>query len=53
MARHYLKKALKTSKTDSASVHDTVRGFLNEIEAGGEAACIEVFNRPDPASTIF
>ena len=38
MARHYLKKALKTSKTDSASVHDTVRGILNEIEVGGEAA---------------
>ena len=38
MARHYLKKALKTSKTDSASVHDTVRGILNEIEEGGETA---------------
>lgn len=38
MARTYLKKAPKTSKTDSASVHDTVRGILNEIEEGGEAA---------------
>ncbi|MEJ6707538.1 MAG: histidinol dehydrogenase [Amylibacter sp.] len=38
MARTYLKKALKTSKTDSASVHDTVRGILNDIEEGGEAA---------------
>ncbi|HAD28133.1 MAG TPA: histidinol dehydrogenase [Rhodobacteraceae bacterium] len=38
MARTYLKKAPKTSKTDSASVHDTVRGILNEIEEGGETA---------------
>ena len=38
MARTYLKKAPKTSKTDSASVHDTVRGILNDIEEGGEAA---------------
>ena len=38
MARNYLKKAPKTSATDSASVHDTVRGILNEIEEGGEAA---------------
>ena len=38
MARTYLKKAPKTSETDSASVHDTVRGILNEIEEGGEAA---------------
>ena len=35
MARTYLKKAPKTSETDSASVHDTVRGILNEIEEGG------------------
>ena len=38
MARKYLKKASKTSKTDSASVHDTVLGILNDIEAGGEDA---------------
>jgi sulfopropanediol 3-dehydrogenase len=38
MAREYLKKAPKTSKTDSASVHDTVRGILNDIEESGEAA---------------
>lgn len=38
MARTYLKKAPKTSKTDSASVHDTVRGILNDIEEGCEAA---------------
>lgn len=38
MARTYLKKAPKTSKSDSASVHDTVRGILNDIEEGGEAA---------------
>ena len=41
MARNYLKKAPKTSKTDSASVHDTVRGILNEIEEGGEAAAMK------------
>ena len=41
MARNYLKKAPKTSATDSASVHDTVRGILNEIEEGGEAAAMK------------
>ena len=38
MARNYLKKASKTSKSDSASVHDTVLGILNDIETGGEEA---------------
>jgi sulfopropanediol 3-dehydrogenase len=38
MAREYLKKAPKTSKTDSASVHDTVRDILSDIEEGGETA---------------
>lgn len=38
MARVYLKQAEKTAKTDSAAVHDTVLGILNDIEEGGEAA---------------
>jgi len=38
MSRIYLKKAEKTSSTDSGSVRDTVQSILDEIEAGGEAA---------------
>nr|WP_325249408.1 histidinol dehydrogenase [Amylibacter sp.] len=38
MARVYLKQAEKTAKTDSAAVHDTVLGILNDIEQGGETA---------------
>ena len=38
MPREYLKKATKTSKTDSSDVRETVQKILDEIEAGGEAA---------------
>jgi sulfopropanediol 3-dehydrogenase len=38
MSRTYLKKAVKTSTSDSGSVRDTVQSILDEIEAGGEAA---------------
>ena len=38
MPREYLKKALKTSKTDSHDVRATVQAILDEIEDGGEAA---------------
>jgi len=41
MARRYFKQASKTSKTDSASVHDTVRGILEDIETNGEAAALK------------
>ena len=37
MAREYLKKATKTSSTDSGDVRETVQKILDEIEAGGEA----------------
>ena len=38
MSRTYLKKAAKTSTSDSGSVRDTVQAILDEIETGGEAA---------------
>lgn len=38
MAVQYLKKADKTSETDSGDVRETVQNILNEIEQGGEAA---------------
>ena len=38
MAREYLKKATKTSTTDSGDVRATVQKILDEIEAGGEDA---------------
>ena len=38
MSRIYLKKAEKTSTSDSGSVRDTVQAILNEIESGGEPA---------------
>jgi len=37
MPREYLKKATKTSTTDSGDVRATVQTILDEIEAGGEA----------------
>lgn len=36
MSREYLKKAPKTSSTDSGDVRDTVQGILDDIESGGE-----------------
>jgi len=38
MPREYLKKASKTSASDSGDVRDTVQGILDEIEDGGEEA---------------
>jgi len=38
MPREYLKKAPKTSATDSGSVRETVQGILDDIEKGGEEA---------------
>ena len=38
MSREYLKRAPKTSSTDSGDVRATVQGILDEIEAGGEEA---------------
>ena len=38
MTREYLKKARKTSTTDSGDVREAVQKILDEIEAGGEAA---------------
>lgn len=41
MTVEYLKKALKTSKTDASDVTKIVQGILAEIEAGGEEACLK------------
>lgn len=38
MSRLYLKAAVKTAESDSASVTETVKAILREIEEGGEAA---------------
>ena len=38
MSREYLKRAPRTSATDTGSTRETVRAILNEIEAGGEDA---------------
>lgn len=38
MAREYLKKATKTSTSDSTDVRATVQGILDDIEAGGDEA---------------
>ena len=38
MPRQYLKKATKTSSSDTGDVRDTVHSILDEIEAGGEDA---------------
>ena len=38
MARTYLKKAQKTSATDSSDVRETVQTILDDIEKGGEEA---------------
>ncbi len=38
MSREYLKKATKTSTSDSGDVRETVQNILDEIESGGEEA---------------
>ncbi|MCB1343030.1 MAG: histidinol dehydrogenase [Pseudooceanicola sp.] len=40
MARDYLKKASKTSKSDASDVHETVTRILDEIEAGGDKVAL-------------
>ena len=41
MAIGYLKKAAKTSNSDASDVTKIVQGILNEIETGGEEACLK------------
>ena len=38
MSREYLKKAVKTSTSDSSDVRETVQSILDDIEKGGEKA---------------
>lgn len=38
MSREYLKKAVKTSTSDSSDVRETVQSILDDIEKGGEEA---------------
>ncbi|MDU8946039.1 histidinol dehydrogenase [Ovoidimarina sediminis] len=41
MPREYLKKATLTSKSDASETKRIVRGILDDIEAGGDAAALE------------
>ena len=41
MAREYLKKAPRTSRTDATDVTATVQGILDDIEARGDEAAME------------
>ena len=41
MTVEYLKKATKTSASDASDVTKIVQGILNDIEAGGEDACLK------------
>jgi sulfopropanediol 3-dehydrogenase len=41
MAREYLKKAILTAQSGASDVHDTVKGILSDIEAGGDDAARE------------
>ncbi|WP_371225432.1 histidinol dehydrogenase [Roseovarius sp. 2305UL8-3] len=41
MTREYLKKATLTAKSDASETHEIVKGILNDIEAGGDAAALE------------
>jgi len=43
----YLKRALKSAKTDAPDVRRSVRDLLRDIEAGGEAAAIDMTRRFD------
>ncbi|MEM7216661.1 MAG: histidinol dehydrogenase [Pseudomonadota bacterium] len=43
----YLKKAPKTSTSDSADVRDTVQTILDEIEQGGDAAAVKYAEKFD------
>ena len=41
MTIEYLKKAKKTSTSDASDVTKIVQGILNDIESGGEDACLK------------
>ena len=41
MTREYLKKATLTPTSGASGVHDTVKGILDDIEAGGDAKALE------------
>ncbi|MEL6645678.1 MAG: histidinol dehydrogenase [Pseudomonadota bacterium] len=47
MPREYLKKATLTSKSDAGETQATVRGILDDIEAGGDAAALEYARKFD------
>lgn len=47
MSREYLKKANKTSTTDSGDVRETVQAILDDIEARGEEAAKEYTEKFD------
>ncbi|MDJ1016704.1 MAG: histidinol dehydrogenase [Paracoccaceae bacterium] len=47
MAREYLKKASKTSASDASETQAIVRGILDEIEAGGDAAAMKYAEKFD------
>ena len=47
MARNYLKKATKTSRSDASDVRDIVQNILNEIEDGGDAAALKFAEKFD------
>jgi len=41
MTREYLKKATLTPTSGASGVHETVKGILDDIEAGGDAKALE------------
>ncbi len=47
MKRDYLKKATLTAKSDASEVHETVKGILDDIEAGGDAKALEYAEKFD------
>ncbi|EDZ41218.1 MAG: histidinol dehydrogenase [Planktotalea sp.] len=47
MTREYLKKATLTSSSGASEVHDTVKGILDDIEAGGDAKALEYATKFD------
>ena len=47
MTREYLKKAMLTSSSGASEVHDTVKGILDDIEAGGDAKALEYATKFD------
>ena len=47
MSREYLKKATLTAKSDATETKAIVRGILDDIEAGGDAAAMEYAKKFD------